>query len=402
MISKKNTVVDLFAGAGGMSEGFVQAGFNIIGANEIIKSCADTYQFNHKETKIFIGDVRKILVEQFQKECRIDGNKVDIIIGGPPCQGFSNANRQRFIDDPRNELYKYFVKFVKELKPSFFVMENVRGMQNIAGQIVEDFRKAGYTSKYKILNAKNFGIPQNRQRIFFIGTNINGDFWQDSVIIDKIFSGIEQNKSKNIIPLSDALWGLRKVKPKPNKNMTNKESEEFGFTEDFIIKSKKAAPDYILKINRGKFPYKVFNHKTRYNNKRDIEIFRRLPQGGKSDHPSIQDIMPYKKRNHIFKDKFHKLVYDAPCKTITAHMKFDCHMYIHPFEARGLTPREAARVQGFPDDYFFQGPFTSWYMQVGNAVPPPLAYIIAKNILTRIEHKTTKVKGGQLHETEIY
>ena len=168
MISKKNTVVDLFAGAGGMSEGFVHAGFNIIGANEIIKSCADTYQFNHKETKIFIGDVRKILVEQFQKECRIDGNKVDIIIGGPPCQGFSNANRQRFIDDPRNELYKYFVKFVKELKPSFFVMENVRGMQNIAGQIVEDFRKAGYTSKYKILNAKNFGIPQNRQRIFLL------------------------------------------------------------------------------------------------------------------------------------------------------------------------------------------------------------------------------------------
>lgn len=402
MVTKKPIVVDLFCGAGGMSEGFKQAGFYIIAANEIVKSCIETYKLNHKGTKVFLKDIRKISVEEFKTECGINGKKIDVLIGGPPCQGFSNANRQRFIDDPRNILYKYFVKFVKEINPTFFIMENVKGMKNISAQITEDFKKIGYTTKYEVLNAKDYGVPQNRERIFFIGTNLNNNFWEDLIVVDKIIAGIIQNKSEKIVPLSDALWGLRSLKPLPNKNMTAEESEEYGFTEDKIIKKSEKVPEYILRINNGQIPNKVYNHKTRFNNKRDIEIFRRLPQGGKSDHPSIQDIMPYKNREHIFKDKFFKLVSDMACKTITAHMKFDCHMYIHPFEARGLTPREAARVQGFPDNYMFQGPFTSWYMQVGNAVPPPLACIIAKSILTRIHPKNSKAKGEHLHEAEIY
>ena len=130
----------------------------------------------------------------------------------------------------------------------------------------------------------------------------------------------------------------------------------------------------------------IFNHKARYNNERDIEIFRRLKQGDKSDDPKIADIMPYKNRNDIFKDKYFKLEENKVCKTITAHMKFDCNMYIHPTQARGLTPREAARVQSYPDDYFFRGSYTKTYMQIGNSVPPLLSKTIAQVIRNYLEN----------------
>ena len=118
----------------------------------------------------------------------------------------------------------------------------------------------------------------------------------------------------------------------------------------------------------------------RYNNPRDVQIFKRLPQGGDSLHPSIANIMPYKRRNHIFKDKYYKLREDVPCKTITSHMRLDCNMYIHPNQARGLTAREAARIQTFPDDYYFMGRPNSWYTQIGNAVPVSMAAAIGRSI----------------------
>ena len=138
--------------------------------------------------------------------------------------------------------------------------------------------------------------------------------------------------------------------------------------------------EYIEYKNKSSDIKITFNHKSRYNNDRDIEIFGRLHPGEKSDDPKIEDIMPYKNRNHIFKDKYYKLDPDKVCKTITAHMRFDCNMYIHPYQPRGLTPREAARVQSYPDDYYFRGSFTKTYMQIGNSVPPLLGRSIAKII----------------------
>ena len=131
----------------------------------------------------------------------------------------------------------------------------------------------------------------------------------------------------------------------------------------------------------------VSNHKARYNNDRDIEIFGRMEPGDRSDDPKIADIMPYARRNGIFKDKYFKLENDKVCKTITAHMKFDCNMYIHPTQARGLTPREAARVQSYPDDYFFRGAYTKTYMQIGNSVPPLLGRAIAHVIKGYMERR---------------
>ena len=376
---RAGNVVDLFCGAGGFSKGFELAGYRIAAGLDFDKSSVETFRLNFPDAISVCADIKSVRPEQFME--KLKDKKVSIVIGGPPCQGFSTANRQqKFIDDPRNILYKYFVEYVDYIKPDIFVMENVAGMAKKINEIQKDFSEIRYLVGYRTLNASEYGIPQNRKRVFFIGikTLDSNDGFRT---LNNIFSITESAKSQRIIPLKDALWGLRELTPIQKKNATETESETHGLTEDVIQKDAEP-PEYILKINHGKIPKVVYNHKARYNNERDIEIFRRLPQGGKSDHPSIQEIMPYKRRSHIFKDKFYKLMEDKPCKTITSHMRFDCNMYIHPFQSRGLTPREAARVQSFPDNYRFTGTISNWYSQIGNAVPPQLAFAIASAVRT--------------------
>ena len=167
----------------------------------------------------------------------------------------------------------------------------------------------------------------------------------------------------------------------PFEDITNPsalENSEIGY---FKVHFEYQKTNFFSFINGNKQLDVLYNHKNRYNNDRDIQIYSRLPQGGNSLDPSIADIMPYKSRLNIFKDKYFKLKYKEICKTITSHMQFDCNMYIHPTQARGLSPREAARIQTFPDDYVFYGPQNSWYKQIGNAVPVKFAEIIAKEIV---------------------
>ena len=362
-------MVDLFCGAGGLSLGFTQEGFVTALANDIEECCVDTYAHNHPETPrdhIVLGDIRNVIdhLEDLLKD-----KKIDIVVGGPPCQGFSMANRQRLIDDPRNKLYKNYVEVVRRVNPTFFVMENVKGMLSVADQVKEDFRNIGYQVECHILNAKDYGVPQNRERLIYIGNRIGVD---NEKIFDEIFKLAEK------IPehfLRDAIYGLRPLEASRVKNSTEEGSIKSGYKieRDSVNESN----DYIDYINQGRKYGLVLNHKARYNNDRDIEIFGRMYQGDKSDDPKIADIMPYARRNGIFKDKYFKLEENKVCKTITAHMKFDCNMYIHPTQARGLTPREAARVQSYPDDYFFRGAYTKTYMQIGNSVPPLLGRAIA-------------------------
>ena len=247
MVNKNYTVIDLFAGAGGMSEGFCQEGFKILAANEILECAADTFKHNHPNTKMLVGDIQEIDPKEFLKKFNIEKSKIDLVIGGPPCQGFSMANRQRLVDDSRNKLYKYFLNFVKEANPKFFIMENVKGILSKVPEIIEDFKKIGYFTDFGILNAKDFGIPQHRERIFLIGSKINNS----EKLIKKIFEEIDLLKSKKIIPLKDALWGLRELKASSKKNDTVYESEESGFLKDDISNNSKP-PKYILEINRGK------------------------------------------------------------------------------------------------------------------------------------------------------
>ncbi len=379
--NRDKKIIDLFCGPGGLSLGFENAGFEVAFANDIDESSIETYRKNHSHIpseNIVLGDIQEFVDK---KEPDLKG-KFSVVVGGPPCQGFSMANRQRLINDPRNGLYKKFVEVIKISKPMFLVMENVKGMLPYAGQVVEDFKSVGYTADYRLFNAKDFGIPQNRERLIYIG--IRTDTVKDpKETVSEIFKSIESKKVNKETPLKDAFWGLRKLVARKQKGDTGIESEESGLTEDKVFGNKKPN-EYVLRINHGRTPAIIYNHKARYNNDRDLEIFRLLPPGEKSDHESIEHIMPYKSRSHIFKDKYFKLHPDRPSKTITSHMKFDCNMYIHPYEARGITPREAARIQGFPDDYIFQGSYTRWYAQVGNAVPPPLGEIIAQSIMQKL------------------
>lgn len=377
MPKKKYTLIDLFAGCGGLSLGMEQAGFTSIFFNEISPVFASTYLFNRDipEGHCYIGDINKLNEEiddynYIWKD--IDGG-VDLVCGGPPCQGFSMANRQRVIDDPRNNLYKAYLTFLKALKPRFFVMENVKGMSKRIDEIKEDFSNylgGDYQFDCRLYNAKDFGIPQNRERLIFIGNRMG-------VKPSDIFSSIDSKKRKSFY-LKDALIGLPKLEARIEKNKGALEDIRHGLTErDFTY----VQNEFYHFINGEKIISKLYNHKNRYNNPRDIEIFRRLPQGANSLHESIQDIMPYGRRNNIFKDKYFKLQEDQVSKTITSHMKLDCNMYIHPWESRGLSPREAARIQTFPDDYVFKGAQNQWYAQIGNAVPVKLAEAIGRSIM---------------------
>jgi DNA (cytosine-5)-methyltransferase 1 len=363
--AKRYSMIDLFCGAGGLSLGFEYHGVQSKLAVDFDEQAIETYNFNRKHKVGIVKDVNE-LTEALAE--------VDLVIGGPPCQGFSNANRQRLIDDPRNQLYKQFIRLVDLYQPKAVLMENVVGIKHRADEIIEDYLSIGYYASFVELNAIQFKIPQNRKRVFFFACKY-------AEYAQRFKEKLEAVKKHDGFVLKDALSGLRVLKAKQIKNNTAFESEDVGYTEDSYTGSlDKAYAEFINRKNKAiGFMY---NHKSRYNNERDIEIFRRLPQGANSTHESIANIMPYRRRNHVFKDKYFKLDETKPCKTITAHMKYDCNMYIHPTQARGLTPREAARIQTFPDEYVFKGSYTRWYKQIGNAVPPMLAYYIAQEILS--------------------
>lgn len=372
----RHTLVDLFAGCGGLSLGLEHAGFETVFFNEIVPNYATTYIANRElsEKNYYVGDINKLIenVSDYSSVLLNSDSPVSLVSGGPPCQGFSIANRQRIIDDPRNQLYKAFLRFLSIIRPKFFVMENVRGMSNKIGEIYEDFENylgEDYHYDYRLYQLQDFGIPQNRERFFLIGNRLGVD-------PSKVFSQIETYKREPFV-LRDVLKGLPKLQTKKVKYQ-NVESIESGFTE---VEFDYLKNDFYHYINGDREIRKLYNHKNRYNNPRDVEIFSRLPQGADSLHESIEDIMPYKNRRNIFKDKYFKLDERKICKTITAHMQFDCNMYIHPWEARGLSPREAARVQTFPDDYVFMGPQNSWYAQIGNAVPVKFAEILGLSIV---------------------
>lgn len=366
--------IDLFAGCGGLSLGLEQAGFTPILVNEIVPQFSETYLRNRNlpQDALYVGDICQ-LNNEFKCNTKYDG--ITLVCGGPPCQGFSMANRQRIIDDPRNMLYKEYLKFLYAVRPKFFIMENVRGMQTRWEEIETDFNtylnatNHDYKFTGKLLLAEEYGVPQHRERFIVIGNRIGID------PVD-IFNKISSMKRTPYI-LKDALLGLPSLGIKKEKGRNDIEDENTGYTQCNFTYPRTAFYSF---INGDKEITKLYNHKNRYNNPRDIEIYSRLPQGGNSLHPSIASIMPYSRRNDIFKDKYFKLQEDKICKTITSHMRYDCNMYIHPWYSRGLSPREAARIQTFPDDFIFYGAQNMWYAQIGNAVPVKLAYVIGTAI----------------------
>ena len=374
---KKYRFVDTFAGCGGLSLGVSRAGFNPVLVNEIEPKFLETYYFNHD---LHIDNYKCCDIKELtalESLTTDDLQDLDLVVGGPPCQGFSMANRQRVIDDPRNKLYKYFLELLSLSRPKFFIMENVKGMINKSEEIIDNFTStlgSEYSIDIVLLNAKDYGVPQNRERGFVIGSRVKAHS------ASNIISSILKDK-KEVVTLNESIFDLPILEPKTEKNTRGLENEKIGykFTKIKTVRSK-----FSRSLGSVNIEY-LSNHINRYNNNRDVEIFSRLPQGCNSLHESISDIMPYSNRNHMFKDKYFKLDAGKPSKTITSHMKFDCNMYIHPTQSRGLSPREAARVQTFPDDYVFMGANNSWYAQIGNAVPVSLAETIASNIMQRLK-----------------
>ena len=365
--------IDTFAGCGGLSLGLKNAGFSPILINEIESKYLESYYFNHC---IHIDNYHCCDIKEISSDKNLIKKEVDLVVGGPPCQGFSMANRQRLIDDPRNILYKNYLELLSNVRPKFFVMENVKGMMNKSIEILDDFYNLlgnEYSIDMVLLNAKNFGVPQNRERVFVIGSR------KKNVTASQIINDIKiSSENCKKFKLSDALSSLPILKPKKIKNARGIENDDIGYK---FRKYKFEDNEYLTFTNSKNKTNYLSNHTNRYNNDRDLEIFSRLPQGANSLHDSIADIMPYSSRNHIFKDKYYKLNELEFCKTITSHMKFDCNMYIHPTQSRGLSPREAARVQTFPDDFVFMGSNNTWYAQIGNAVPVKLAEAIGKEII---------------------
>ena len=379
MMKNKYKMVDLFAGCGGLSLGLEQAGFTPWFVNEIVETFCNTYKKNHElsDDHYYVGDINELNsnIEKYEEYL----TDITLVCGGPPCQGFSMANRQRILDDPRNQLYKAYLTFLSHVRPKFFIMENVKGMANKIEEIKQNFKDYlgdEYLFDYMLLKAQDYGVPQNRERFIMIGNRMG---IEPKDIFEEIFK-----QKRPAFTLRDALEGLPHLEARAEKGAKDVENEKSGLTvRDFEY----VDSEFYHFINDDRKITKLYNHKNRYNNERDIEIYRRLPQGANSLHESIADIMPYSRRNDIFKDKYFKLDENQICKTITSHMKFDCNMYIHPWEARGLSPREAARIQTFPDDYILTGAQNLWYAQVGNAVPVKLAKAIGVGIMNFIEKK---------------
>jgi DNA (cytosine-5)-methyltransferase 1 len=381
------TVVDFFCGAGGLSYGFKRAGYKILLANDIQDVCCETYRYNHPEMPegaVVQGDIKGIInhIDSYIHE------DVDAVIGGPPCQGFSSVNQQRVIDDPRNKLYKYYIEAVKAIAPKIVIMENVRGMLTVADQVVEDYSnieavKNGvmyhYIASYRLLDSQYFNVAQSRVRLIYVA--IRNDIAEQfqitpNDIYDKIEDSCKFNKTYN---LSEALKYIKPLESPRIKNRTEIDDEKTGRKID-VNEYISMDNDYLRRINENRIIPFVFNHKARYASDINYEIFKKLKQGEDGTSKNIIGLMPYERRKNIFKDKYYKLIADKPCRTITAHLRMDCLSHIHPYQVRTLTPREAARVQSFPDDYLFLGTYLKTYMQIGNAVPVLMAKQIAEII----------------------
>lgn len=362
-------LVDLFAGCGGFSQGFKKAGFESVLAVEIDQWASETYAANHPDTKVVTEDVRKVAVQSL-KLSNIDG-----VIGGPPCQGFSLSGN-RDAKDPRNSLFMEFVRFVHELQPKFFVMENVLGLLSMKTRenrpvseiIYEEFTQAGYNVTHVVLTASDFGVPQSRQRVFFIGLRA-----------DLPFNVIQLNplnlKAKQpVVNLWDAISDL----PALNAGEGDEEQCYASVPQNA----------YQKKIRVGSKV--VCNHVAMRHTPRIVERFKQIGYG-----QSVKDVSPehsQRKRGDasaisgkVFSQNNMRPSPDRPCPTVAASFQSN---FIHPYAHRNFTAREGARIQSFPDSYVFKGKRTtmSWekhlsqYQQIGNAVPPLLAEAVATTI----------------------
>lgn len=344
---------DLFCGCGGFTQGFKQAGFNPCLGIDMWKDATVTYQFNFPECSIINEDITKISSEDLLVKAKLNSGEVDVIIGGPPCQGFSISGK-RMIDDPRNVLYKSFVQIVSDIKPKIFVMENVPGLVSMANgtvrdSVIEDFTNIGYNVAWKILSADDYGVPQHRRRVFFVGLN-RRIFGEEKFVFPK------ETNINNKITCFDAISDLDFI------------ADDVALPEE-IDYQLPAQNDYQRMMRKGSEC--VWNHVATLHNAKTKQIISMVPDGG--NYLDLPKELWNTRKVHI---AWTRMDSRKPCFTIdTGH-----NHHFHYKENRVPTVRESARIQSFPDTFKFLGIKTSQLKQVGNAVPPLLAQAIALQI----------------------
>ncbi len=362
------TAIDLFCGAGGLSEGFRHAGFHVLAGQDFDATAGATFAATHHEAKFIPGPIQEVTASQLLRTTGLKRGDVDVLIGGPPCQGYSVYNHQRGADDPRAGLFREYLRIVDGLRPKWLVMENVTGITSISGgaivrEIERGMDKLGYRVRMKVLKAEEFGVPQERRRIFFIATRTDHPILFPSPTHGP---GLAE-----FVTIWDAISDLPQV-------------ANGGTSSNPAYAS--APKNEYQRMLRGR-ERQVTNHEAPHLARVNEERMKHIPPGGSwRDLPFA--LLPQGMRRAKRSD--HTKRYGRPRKTdlaCTILTKCDVHWgaYIHPVQNRAITVREAARLQSFPDSFVFQGSRTDQYKQVGNAVPPLLGYQVAKAVLAAME-----------------
>ncbi len=426
-------ILDLFAGVGGLSLGFEMikdsdgnAVFELYRAVEMDKYACQTLRKKHGDEKVIEGDITKYKIsKRIVKECK---GKVSVVVGGIPCQSFSligprsgfGKNIKKFQKDKRDNLYEHFRDIVEEIDPNIIVIENVKGIlskkdsdgNNIIDKLISDFEHLGYNfknekgEKWHLLNSADFGVPQKRERVILIGIK---ESWKNVAVPDvsptnfnPFSSEAEASKAKGLLPyvsVYEAIGDLPRVSPKltytgiawEKKEGIKKKNKRINCGTDKIEHDTNTFHKHIKRISESGQQFFGFvrpngyryidHHIARSQQLSDIELFGFMKQGETAEEfrkrlPEIaKKLIKYDMAS--FKDKYRRQKAKEPGTTIFAHLEKDGNRFIHPTQRRTYTPREAARIQSFPDDFVFEGPVSKKFKQIGNAVPPLLSYNIA-------------------------
>jgi DNA (cytosine-5)-methyltransferase 1 len=388
-------VLDIFAGAGGFSLGFEQAGCVISGAIEIDDWASATFGYNHPQTNVITGDIRLLKNKELYNQFKNDSP--NIILGGPPCQGFSIANINKGDPkDPRNTLFQEFIRLGKLFSPQIMVMENVPNLINIKTETKEtvadiiqiELINLGYNVYIDILSAIDYGIPQIRKRLFIIASKktLKNPFPAKTHDID--CDGLFSVSFQRTPTLWEAISDLPEIEAREG-------AEEMDYTND---------PQNEYQIQMRNYACKVYNHKAMKHSKRLVERFSSMKWGeSTTDVPEYLKPIKRNSRNEIsdkaYDQNNRRMFPDRPCHTIPASFYAN---FVHPYKDRNFTAREGARIQSFPDNYVFKGKatvvshklltreerleekFLCQYSQIGNAVPPLMAKAVAENIISQL------------------
>lgn len=378
------STIDLFCGAGGITQGFHQAGYHCLYANDLMSEAIDTFRQNHPTTRAECKPIEEVNAATLRRSLRLQKGDLDVLVGGPPCQGFSINAPSRFLSDPRNSLFKHYARFVEEFAPKVFVFENVPGLLSIADgavfeKILQVFSELGYQLSVKILFGPHYGIPQERWRLILLGSMFSEvahplptHFAKGRANFRGGGSLTLQLNSADEKQLAAAVTVGEAIRDLPRLNM-GEGAEEVGYTTD-------PTSAYALRLRN---PDGVtFNHVAAKLSKQNIERMQHVPPGGSwRDIP--HDLLPRgmqqaRKSDHT--KRYGRLSFDGFSGTVLT--KCDPHWgtVFLPDQDRTLSVREAARLQSFPDSYRFLGSRVSQYVQVGNAVPVLMATAIAKAV----------------------